>query len=560
MRSLATRRFGVSTHLFHGQRLSREHLLEIAAHGFESVELFATRTHFDYHSPAAVGRPAAVARRRRARAARRARAGRATASSAGAGAAADAGERRRRRARARASPRPSSALLHRAPHSAAGAGRRTSGVPRTQIGVARPTTAATARGAASRSCSGWPRRSASSVAVEVIPERAVARRLAGALRRGRPRRAGRRRLPRLRPRAHGRRPARRHRDGVGSLITTHVHDNRGRTDDHLVPFDGTIDWPAAMTAVQKVGYDQTLLFEIAAHGSPKDTLVAARRRAREAGTAAGGLVKHQADAGLQAFCMPRSRARTSMISSEQRCMHVYIEDIGKHEGDEVTLKGWLHNRRSSGKIHFLIVRDGSGFIQAVMSKAGRRRRDVQDGRSSVAGDRRDRHRHRPRRQAGAERLRDRRQAIRGRRGVARLSRFTPKEHGVDYLLDRRHLWIAQRAPAGDPARCRHEIINAVRRFSSTASDRVRCLARHADLHAGALARARRRCFRAGLSRETAYLTQSGQLYDEAYRHGARPKCTRFGPTFRAENSRRHGATSRNSGWSSRRWPTPISTT
>src|ERR1700737_2920308 len=50
-------------------------------------------------------------------------------------------------------------------------------------------------------------------------------------------------------------------------------------------------------------------------------------------------------------------------------MHVYIEDIGKHEGEEVTIKGWLHNRRSSGKIHFLTVRDGSGFIQAVMSKA-----------------------------------------------------------------------------------------------------------------------------------------------------------------------------------------------
>src|SRR5438874_12009200 len=50
-------------------------------------------------------------------------------------------------------------------------------------------------------------------------------------------------------------------------------------------------------------------------------------------------------------------------------MHAYIEDIGQHEGQEVTLKGWLHKRRSSGKIHFLIVRDGTGFIQAVMSKA-----------------------------------------------------------------------------------------------------------------------------------------------------------------------------------------------
>src|SRR6185295_9765115 len=50
-------------------------------------------------------------------------------------------------------------------------------------------------------------------------------------------------------------------------------------------------------------------------------------------------------------------------------MHVYIEDIAKHEGQSVTLKGWLVNRRSSGKIHFLQVRDGSGFIQAVVSKA-----------------------------------------------------------------------------------------------------------------------------------------------------------------------------------------------
>ena len=51
-------------------------------------------------------------------------------------------------------------------------------------------------------------------------------------------------------------------------------------------------------------------------------------------------------------------------------MRVYIEDIGADEGEEVTIKGWLHNRRSSGKIHFLTVRDGTGFIQAVMSKAG----------------------------------------------------------------------------------------------------------------------------------------------------------------------------------------------
>ena len=48
----------------------------------------------------------------------------------------------------------------------------------------------------------------------------------------------------------------------------------------------------------------------------------------------------------------------------------YIEDIARHEGQEVSIRGWLHQRRSSGRIHFLIVRDGTGFIQGVMSKAG----------------------------------------------------------------------------------------------------------------------------------------------------------------------------------------------
>jgi sugar phosphate isomerase/epimerase len=66
----------------------------------------------------------------------------------------------------------------------------------------------------------------------------------------------------------------------GHLLTTHLHDNRGKTDDHLVPFEGTIDWPSALTAVQKIGYDGTLVLEIAAHGSTKETLKKAQK-ARE---------------------------------------------------------------------------------------------------------------------------------------------------------------------------------------------------------------------------------------------------------------------------------------
>ena len=56
-----------------------------------------------------------------------------------------------------------------------------------------------------------------------------------------------------------------------------MNDNRGTSDDHLVPFEGTIDWPAAMTAIQKVGYDQTLVVEVAPHGTPKGTLARAKK-------------------------------------------------------------------------------------------------------------------------------------------------------------------------------------------------------------------------------------------------------------------------------------------
>ena len=56
------------------------------------------------------------------------------------------------------------------------------------------------------------------------------------------------------------------------LITTHVHDNRGRTDDHLVPFMGTIDWAAAMMETQKIGYDGVLMLEVANSGDPVDVL------------------------------------------------------------------------------------------------------------------------------------------------------------------------------------------------------------------------------------------------------------------------------------------------
>ncbi|OFW29634.1 MAG: asparagine--tRNA ligase [Acidobacteria bacterium RIFCSPLOWO2_02_FULL_65_29] len=216
-------------------------------------------------------------------------------------------------------------------------------------------------------------------------------------------------------------------------------------------------------------------------------------------------------------------------------MHVYIEDIGKHEGEDVTIKGWLHNRRSSGKIHFLILRDGTGFIQAVMSKAAVgeesfRAADHLSQETSVVV-------------AGTARADTR--APSGYEidvksleivGSSHDYPITPKEHGVDYLLDRRHLWIrSERQQA--ILRVRHEIINAVRDFFN---GRGFILA-DTPIFTPAACEGTTTLFPAQYFEEqTAYLTQSGQLYNEANAM-ALGKVYCFGPTFRAEKSktRRH---------------------
>jgi asparaginyl-tRNA synthetase len=216
-------------------------------------------------------------------------------------------------------------------------------------------------------------------------------------------------------------------------------------------------------------------------------------------------------------------------------MQVYIEDIGQHEGQEVTLKGWLHNRRSSGKIHFLIVRDGTGFIQAVMSKAavGEELFKTADHLSQetsiiVTGTARADTRAPSGYEIDVKNL----EIV----GESHDYPITPKEHGVDYLLDRRHLWIrTERQQA--ILRIRHEIINAVRDFFNA---RGFVLA-DTPIFTPAACEGTTTLFPAQYFEEqTAYLTQSGQLYNEANAMAlGRVYC--FGPTFRAEKSktRRH---------------------
>jgi asparaginyl-tRNA synthetase len=216
-------------------------------------------------------------------------------------------------------------------------------------------------------------------------------------------------------------------------------------------------------------------------------------------------------------------------------MSVYIDDIAGHVGQTVTLRGWLHNRRSSGKIHFLTVRDGTGFIQCVMSKAavgeeafGRADHLSQETSLIVTGAVR----------ADARAPGGFEVDVSGFEVVAPAEGYpiTPKEHGVDYLMDRRHLWIRS-ARQQAILRIRHEVIDAVRDFFN---ERGFILA-DTPIFTPAACEGTTTLFPVQyFDDETAYLTQSGQLYNEANAM-ALGKVYCFGPTFRAEKSktRRH---------------------
>jgi len=216
-------------------------------------------------------------------------------------------------------------------------------------------------------------------------------------------------------------------------------------------------------------------------------------------------------------------------------MLTYIDRIDKHVGNQVTLRGWLHKRRSSGKIHFLTVRDGTGFIQCIMSKAsvgdesfqltdhlGQETAIIVQG--SVRADQRA--------PGGYELDVSRLEVV----GESHDYPITPKEHGVDYLLDRRHLWIRSQRQQSI-LRIRHAVIDAIRDFFN---GRGFVLA-DTPIFTPAACEGTTTLFPvAYFDDRTAYLTQSGQLYNEANAMAlGRVYC--FGPTFRAEKSktRRH---------------------
>ena len=216
-------------------------------------------------------------------------------------------------------------------------------------------------------------------------------------------------------------------------------------------------------------------------------------------------------------------------------MIAYIDQIAQSEGKPVTIRGWLHNRRSSGKIHFLSVRDGSGFIQAIVSKAA-----VGDEKFKQAD-------HLSQETAiivhGTVRA-DSRAPGGYELDVSDFEivspsidyPITPKEHGVDYLLDRRHLWIRSEKQAAI-LRVRHEVISAVRDFFN---DQGFILA-DTPIFTPAACEGTTTLFPVDyFEDQKVFLTQSGQLYAEANAM-ALGRVYNFGPVFRAEKSktRRH---------------------
>ena len=211
-----------------------------------------------------------------------------------------------------------------------------------------------------------------------------------------------------------------------------------------------------------------------------------------------------------------------------------IRNLANHVGEEVTVQGWLYNLRSSGKIMFLILRDGTGLVQGVLAKKEvgealfeEANRLTQESSLKMTG----RVQEEPRSVGGFEMIVTGIELV----GLAEEYPITHKEHGVDFLAERRHLWIRTPRQAAI-LRIRSEIEQAFRDFFY---ERDFVLA-DAPIITPAACEGTTTLFELDYHGEKGFLSQSGQLYNEATALAlGRIYC--FGPTFRAEKSktRRH---------------------
>jgi asparaginyl-tRNA synthetase len=223
--------------------------------------------------------------------------------------------------------------------------------------------------------------------------------------------------------------------------------------------------------------------------------------------------------------------------AQKKAPVIAIEKAGEHAGEVVTIRGWLYNLRESGKLLFPIFRDGTGVMQGVVSLKeqqeafGALKGLTQESSVIVTG----KIQKEPRAPGGCE------IHVHAVEVVQRVPESTPypiqlKEHGVDFLLDQRHLWIRTPRQAAI-LRIRAEAIRAARNFMDgqgyTLTD--------APIFTPAACEGTTTLFEVNyIDDQKAYLTQSGQLYVEATA-AALGKVYTFGPTFRAEKSktRRH---------------------
>ncbi len=216
---------------------------------------------------------------------------------------------------------------------------------------------------------------------------------------------------------------------------------------------------------------------------------------------------------------------------------VEIRHLARFVGQEVLVQGWLYNLRESGKLLFPLFRDGTGVVQGVVVKSAvagevfeRVRGLTQESSVRVTG----KVRADPRAPGGFELDLSNLEVLQ-RVSAEQPYPITPKEHGIEFLMDHRHLWLRsarQRAILG----VRHEIIKACRDFFD---DRGFTLV-DTPIFTPAACEGTTTLFEVGYFDDKAYLTQSGQLYNEAAA-AAVGKTYCFGPTFRAEKSktRRH---------------------
>lgn len=209
---------------------------------------------------------------------------------------------------------------------------------------------------------------------------------------------------------------------------------------------------------------------------------------------------------------------------------VYIEDIAQHKDKEVEIRGWVFNKRSSGKVRFLLIRDGTGIIQGTIFSPGKEsplfeKFDslTQESSLIVRGKVRE-----DKRAPGGFELNIKEVEI---IQIAKDYPITPKSHGIPFLMENRHLWLRSQKQHAI-LEIRTELVRAIRDFFDGRGYRLI----DTPLLTPSACEGTTTLFETEYFDQKAYLSQSGQLYNEATAM-AFGKVYCFGPTFRAERSK-----------------------